>query len=337
MKIKEGFYKGVLRIQQKRKAITDKNYRIGMWLYPSWWHSKLFQLKRSSEKYDTYYSARPNPGAGIGHQMANWIAGYWYAKNFKLKFAHLPFSNSAIPFTESTWESFLNFGANEASVKQLIQEKGYKLVRLPIFHEGNQFEISTIEKIIDSYRDEKVILIAEQDQFYRDQYGVMADIQSKFYSSEARKNETLVFNPDEYNIAVHVRRGDIVQHAGKNNPNLTLRWLDNDYFVIAVETAIEYIKTDKKIHLYIFSQATKEELMDFKRFDRVTYCTEMSAQDSFLHMVYADALVTSKSSFSYKPALLNKGIKFCPADFWHGYPRNKDWILLDDKGMRILE
>lgn len=55
----------------------------------------------------------------------------------------------------------------------------------------------------------------------------------------------------------------------------------------------------------------------------------MNSQDSFLHMVYADCLITSKSSFSYKPALLNKGIKVCPKDFWHGYPNTKDWLLID--------
>jgi len=58
----------------------------------------------------------------------------------------------------------------------------------------------------------------------------------------------------------------------------------------------------------------------------------MNAQDSFLHLVYADLLITSKSSFSYKPALLNNGIKICPKNFWHGYPNNKKWILCDNNG-----
>ena len=58
----------------------------------------------------------------------------------------------------------------------------------------------------------------------------------------------------------------------------------------------------------------------------------MSAQDSFLHMVYADLLITSKSSFSYKPALLSNGIKVCPKYFWHGYPDTEDWILCDNNG-----
>jgi hypothetical protein len=49
-------------------------------------------------------------------------------------------------------------------------------------------------------------------------------------------------------------------------------------------------------------------------------------------MVYADLLITSKSSFSYKPALLNKGIKLCPKKFWHDYPSMEDWVLADENG-----
>ena len=58
----------------------------------------------------------------------------------------------------------------------------------------------------------------------------------------------------------------------------------------------------------------------------------MNAQESFLHFAYADLLITSKSSFSYKPALLNNGIKVCPKNFWHGYPTSKDWILVENDG-----
>jgi len=40
-----------------------------------------------------YYTAVPNRGAGIGHQLANWIAGYWFACQFGLEFAHTPFAS----------------------------------------------------------------------------------------------------------------------------------------------------------------------------------------------------------------------------------------------------
>ena len=53
-------------------------------------------------------------------------------------------------------------------------------------------------------------------------------------------------------------------------------------------------------------------------------------RNTFLHFVYADLLITSKSSFSYKAALINRGIKLCPKQFWHKYPKNnKNWVLID--------
>src|ERR1017187_5754536 len=54
-------------------------YRI---IYKSYWHSKFHTPKVTGLTINNYFSAVPNPGAGIGHQLANWIAGYWFAKQF---------------------------------------------------------------------------------------------------------------------------------------------------------------------------------------------------------------------------------------------------------------
>ena len=86
----------------------------------------------------------------------------------------------------------------------------------------------------------------------------------------------------------------------------------------------------------MFSQGNEENFFEFNEFPNIHFCLDMGAQESFLHMVYADALITSKSSFSYKPALLSRGIKFVPENFWHGYPKSKDWILLNEEG-RLLK
>ena len=114
-----------------------------------------------------------------------------------------------------------------------------------------------------------------------------------------------------------------------------MRWLDNDYFENTLTAVLANIKTDKKINIYLFSQGTRKEFSEFERFPNITFCLEMGAQESFLHMVNADVLITSKSSFSYKPALLSNGIKVCPQDFWHGYPENNDWLMVGNDGKII--
>ena len=293
------------------------------WLYKSYWKA---QFGASSLNIDTtqYVSAVPNQGAGIGHQIANWNAGFWFAKQFDLNFAHMPFSTKK-------WEDFLGFGFDEVSVSDLIKNKGYKKIKIPLFDEKNNVELSLIQKIIKSYKGSKVVFVCEQDQFYRDQFGILNQIQQKFYNAPSRKKDMLRYDASDYNVAIHVRRGDIVP-AKDTNPNHNLRWLNNDYFVTVLQNTLDLIKTNKKVTIYLFSQGLERDFTEFKKFSNLEFCLDFGAIDSFLHMVYVDVLICSKSSFSYKPALLNNGIKVCPKNFWHGYPNNNQWILAENDG-----
>ncbi len=306
---------------------STRNSFIYPMLYKSWWHSEFNKHPDASQI--NYFSARPNPGAGIGHQMANWIAGYWFAKQFGLKFAHIPFSSQK-------WEDFLGFGENETIVDELIK-KGYKKVKLPLFDESNLEEIDLIKKIIHSYSAKKVVFIAEQDQFYHDQFGMMSEMKQKFHNAKVRQNESIIYTKEHFNIAIHVRRGDITIGQLTKNPNLLMRWQDNDYFINVLNQVLDNMPTDKPIYVYLFSQGVPEDFSEFNKIDNLKLCLEMNAFDSFLHMVNADLLITSKSSFSYKPALLSEGIKICPDSFWHGYPQKNDWIIADKDGKFNLE
>lgn len=291
-------------------------------IYRSYWHHLLHSKQDYAPTHDMYFAARPNPGAGIGHQMANWIAGYWWSKQLNLNFAHMPFSTSQ-------WDDFLGFGHNEISVKEL-QRRGFKLRRLPHFFENDKASISFIKKIIASYNGQKVIFWPPQDHSYAAQYEVMEDLKQKFYHAPAREHEQFIYDKQSFNIAIHVRRGDIMNDP--QNPNLIMRFLSNDYFEKVLKQVTENLNVDKPVHIYFFSQGKPEDYPEFAHYPNLHWCMNMNAQDSFLHMVYADLLITSKSSFSYKPALLNQGIKVCPRIFWHGYPDSSDWILVENNG-----
>lgn len=300
-----------------------RNTYLYPYIYRSYWHS-IINIRKSSQNSVNYYSAIPNSGAGIGHQMANWIAGYWFAKKFGLNYAYSSFSIFS-------WNSFLGFGVNEVTVSELVKN-GYKKVLLPIFDEFNSSEFELQKKIILSYSNKKVVFIAEQDQGYRDQFGVMEILKNKFYNAPTRINDRLFFDNKFLNIAIHVRRGDIVFGQQNKNPNLLLRWQGNDYFINVLRNTLINLKIKKPIAIYLFSQGKIDDFEEFNQFENLRFCLDVSPMDSFLHMVYADLLITSKSSFSYKPALLNKGIKICPKDFWHGYPLTDDWVLADEYG-----
>lgn len=295
------------------------------YIYKSYWHLLLFAPpKKDCINRHCYYTARPNPGAGIGHQMANWIAGYYYAKEFELPFAHWE-------FTGGTWEEFLGFGIGEKKVSELLKE-GYKIRRLPQFTNGNRREKELCRKIIESYQTGKIVFLAEQDQFLKDLQLVREELIMKFNSNPLRVQEHLDYNRQNINIAIHVRRGDIL--SDPTNPNLQIRFLSNNYFENVLTQAINHFvqKGQRPVHIWFFSQGKVQDYPEFSRFENMHWCLDMSAQESFLYMINADILITSKSSFSYKPALLNQGIKICPKDFWHGYPDTTDWILADNYG-----
>jgi len=312
----------------KKTVNSLKNYKLYPIIYKSFWHYVIYKSKNTNSYKNNYYTALPNSVAGIGHQMANWIAGYWFAQNFDLRHVHSSFS-------DTKWEQFFGFGEEEISVEEL-KKKGYRVIRLPLFDEKRKNEVELQKKIIESYNSRKLIFEAEIDQFYEKQFGVIDHIQKKFYNAEHRNNENLIFNKNVFNIAIHIRRGDIVQGKIENNPNLTMRWLSNNYFETLLQSVLDYLKTNKEVHIYLFSQGKESDFASFKHFSNLHFCLDMNAQDSFLHMVMADVLITSKSSFSYKPSLLNKGIKVVPKDFWHGYPKTKDFILADNAGNLLL-
>ena len=304
----------------------NKNYYPG--IYKSYWHYK-FKKSDCIEKFNNYYSAIPNYGAGIGHQMANWIAGYWFAKQFGLQYAQSTFSTPE-------WDSFLGFGENEITVDELIK-CGYKKVKLPLFDEFNHSELELQNKIIASYSNLKVVFVAEQDQGYKNQFGVMETLKEKFFNAPIRINDRLFYDSKFLNIAIHIRRGDIVIGQENRNQNLLFRFQGNEYFLQVLINVLKKIKTEKPIAIYLFSQGNQEDFLEFNQFRNLHYCLDFNPMNSFLHLAYADILITSKSSFSYKPALLNKAIKICPKDFWHGYPESGDWVLADHTGELLNE
>lgn len=306
-----------------RERLKGRAYLLS---FRSYWHYLLNKSKVSSRNTTCYYAARPNIYAGIGHQMANWIAGIWFSKQFNLKFA-------SIPFSTDKWDKFLGFGLDEAQYYDLVKQ-GYKVRRLPEFNENNKSEVDLTQAIINSYSGTKTILLAIQDQFYFKQYGVMDDLKRKFRNAPARKNDNIEYDKNKFNIAVHVRRTVIIENKViiEDEANKAKRWLSNDYYEKVLKQVLETLTVDKPIAIWLFSTGKAEEFEDFKRYGDVHFCSDMDEYRSFAHLIFADLLITSKSSFSYKPALMNNGIKVCPRNFWHGYPAEKDWILCENNG-----
>ena len=295
------------------------NTRFYFFLYKGYWHYLLFQKNKFKKKNkDNYLSINVNFGARIGHQFANYNAAIFYAKKFGLTHIHTR-------FPDKKWETTLDINFNCISSESLLK-KGYKKIQLPRFKEKNISEISKIKKIIRSYHKQKIIFFLEIDQPYTNQYEVASALQQKFFSSPQRKKEKLIYKKNNFNVAVHIRAGDILQ----NTKIRKQRFLEIDYFIDAINKSLSIIKTNKKIVIHIFAEKNDKSFLKLKQFHNIKFCYNLNQYKTFLHFVYADLLITSKSSFSYKAALINRGIKLCPKQFWHKYPKNnKNWVLID--------
>lgn len=299
-----------------------KNTWIYFYLYRSFWHSVLnLNFNNISKNQKNYMSIDVDPGAGIGHQLANYNSAIWYAKKFNLIHAHTSFPNKK-------WEKLLGFNYSTICLENLIN-KDYKKIKLPIFKEGDLIEISKIKKIIHSYRDQKIIFFLEYNQGYTKQYQVAEILKEKFFSSKKRSKDKLIYNIKDFNIAVHIRVGDIMN----NEKLINERFLDINYFIKTINKSLSIINTPKKKIIHIFSEDKLNSFSKLTNFKNIKFCHNLNQYKTFLHFVYADLLITSKSSFSYKAALISKGIKVSPKNFWHGYPYNdKKWILTKVNG-----
>ena len=299
-----------------------ENTWIYFYLYRSFWHSVLnLNFNNISKNQKNYMSIDVDPGARIGHQLANYNSAIWYAKKFNLIHAHTSFPNKK-------WEKLLGFNYSTICLENLLN-KGYKKIKLPIFKEGDLIEISKIKKIIHSYRDKKIIFFLENNQGYTKQYQVAEILKEKFFSSKKRSKDKLIYSIKDFNIAVHIRAGDIMN----NEKLINKRFLDINYFIKTINESLSIIKTPKKKKIHIFSESKLDSFSKLTNFKNIKFCHNLNQYKTFLHFVYADLLITSKSSFSYKAALISKGIKVSPKNFWHGYPYNdKKWILTSANG-----
>lgn len=299
--------------------------RWNLFLFRAYWHFLIWRKKvvGVGGKENLYLTQVPNRGAGIGHQMGNWNSGYWFAKKFGVQYAYSDFS-------DPSWDKFLGFGEGEVTAKELLQQ-GYKKRKLPYFDEASETDLKLIQKMIDAYQGKKIVFFLELDQFYGQQYGAMEHIKRKFYSASARKKDSIIYERNCLNIAVHIRRGDITIGQKTKEPGLTKRWVTTEYYEQLIHEILKLLPTDTVYRIYLFSQGREEDFPELKGIPNLIYCLDMPARESFLHMVKADVLLTSKSSFSYKPALLSDGLKLCPAHFWHGYPDREDFIVVEEE------
>lgn len=116
-------------------------------------------------------------------------------------------------------------------------------------------------------------------------------------------------------VAVHIRRKDILDKSQ--------RYLDDNYYV-TILTALARLKDRYEVTIY--SQEIGLNLETYKDW-KVVLDTDQEDFITFKKLVQADYLITSKSSFSYTAALLNKNTVI---HHFTGHISLNGWITADN-------
>lgn len=302
---------------------------IYKYFFPAYWHKAICKSKTDKEEA-IYIAPGINYGAGVGHQMYDWASQYLLIKQMGFQFVHKPLWVNGIHAEKDdatgVWNDVLGLGEGEQQLDALLKN-GYKIVKLPAF--GQEYSITQDEvlNMIHSYQGKKIVF-----QFAIDQPGIAEGVAQifydKFWNAKGRNHESypLVYETGKWNIAVHIRRGDVSR-------NLPYKYRPNTFYYNAVMDIINSHKEVSKndIKIYIFSEGKEEDYPEFKNLDNVTFCLDMNAKQTFIHLVNADVLVVAPSWFSANAAAINRRELYC-SDEYHKFDTELNWTWLDKEG-----
>lgn len=234
-----------------------------------------------------------SPGEGAGSMAMRYVSVMTASCKYGRTYIHTPFRRvghvpAGVDSQEWTlrWEEFFNLGVDE------IRD-----------HPAKTFTWC--------YREVSGEDIGLIDWIFRDKY------------HDSPKPETSWYSEAEWNVAIHVRRGDAL------HPKHRVRITSNGA-VARILRAVAARCTNpegKPLRLHVMSEGKPG---DFAFVEELGIPCSLHLDEcpfsTFHHLVMADTLITAKSTFSYFAGVLNPGQVFYEP-FWHEpLPR---WIPFD--------
>ena len=207
---------------------------------------------------------------------------------------------------EAKWENFFNLGKDEISREQLMKAgvecvQVHKLTELP----------SSGDNVLYVVRH-----CHEYANYFPYRYRAISDrLAEKYYFSS--KNELRCdYDRSRLNIAVHVRRGDVVQQGPTAN-----RYTSNEFVASILRQVLDVVvSATLPVCVRLYSEGQVADFGQLGDMDVEFHLNECPFS-TFNNLVSADILLMSKSTFSYAAALLSQGVKvfepFDPRGFIH--------------------
>lgn len=228
----------------------------------------------------------PQRSDGFGAQFQTIIYSYIFSKLTNNEFIYTPFEKMEHNYEDNT--DFIEKKEELINFKNSFKHNYNDQI---IFTYPVQFFINFFEKHINDPRTINELKLI-----------------TKIFKNNKQKPFT------NKTIVIHIRR--------KNKHDNRIEGTD-----IPIQNYITLINEKKQeYNIIIHSQGSIEEFKDIPNDIKINIKLNTSVEESFTDMVFADILVSAKSSFSYTAALLNEGIIYY-IPFWHK-PMN-NWITIN--------
>ena len=156
-------------------------------------------------------------------------------------------------------------------------------------------------------------------------YELIQEELRSWYASSPKP--ALYFQPEMLNVAVHVRRGDLMRGPHRS------RVIPNARYVRAM-SEVRALFPNRAVAFHIYSEgderAGRKEFAEFLRISDAALHLNEDVFSTFHHLVSADVLILSRSSFSYLAGIYSRGrVLYFP--FMH--PPLPKWLRLSPDGL----
>lgn len=221
-------------------------------------------------------------GDGFGAHVLFNIAAFVYAEMYNVGFCYRPFKemehnydNDPDFIAKKEW--LLNFIDNFITIEE-AEKKGYRVIpdrdnmHLSFFDQYARFAQNSLEKLKKIFRANK-------------------------------KNADNYFNNNNFNIAVHIRR------PNPHDSRIYGTDIPDDHYVKIIDKLRQrYSSRNPLFHIY--SQGDYENFTKYYTSPDIILHLNEPVEDTYLGMVFADVLVTGRSSFSYTAGFLSDAIVY---------------------------
>jgi hypothetical protein len=195
-----------------------------------------------------------------------------------------------------------------------------------------------VDQFIQSHPEPNIVFKLSNNRFGDYEYASTRAWFRDAYDS-ARKSApiALYYQPQALNIAVHIRRGDLL--PGRQFSDLSTRMLPDRWYIEIVKLIM--VQTNKPLAIHIFSEGKnghyQSELGEaFSWVDyyahtghRVTEHIDTPFLETFHHLLNADLFIGSKSGMTHLAGMLGNSVKLVPS-LWHSYRGAPDLLEVSD-------